>query len=29
VTMPKGYGLQIKMGDKVRAGETVIAVKHP
>jgi len=28
VTMPKGYRLQIKMGDKVRAGETVIAVKH-
>ncbi|VVB67312.1 Putative archaetidylserine decarboxylase proenzyme [uncultured archaeon] len=29
VTMPKGYGLQIKLGDKVRAGETVIAVKRP
>ncbi len=29
VTMPEGYGLEIKLGDKVRAGETVIAVKRP
>jgi phosphatidylserine decarboxylase len=29
VTMPEGYEMRVNMGDKVRAGETVIAVKLP
>ena len=29
VTMPEGYEMRVNMGDKVRAGETVIAVKRP
>ncbi len=29
VTMPVGYEMRVNMGDKVRAGETVIAVKRP
>jgi phosphatidylserine decarboxylase len=29
VTMPEGYETRVNMGDKVRAGETVIAVKLP
>ncbi len=29
VTMPEGYEIRVNMGDKVRAGETVIAVKLP
>ncbi len=28
VTLPKAYELSVKKGDKVRAGETIIAVKH-
>ncbi len=27
VTIPQGYHLAVKLGDKVKAGETVIAVK--
>jgi phosphatidylserine decarboxylase len=27
VTIPPGYHLAVKLGDKVKAGETVIAVK--
>jgi phosphatidylserine decarboxylase len=27
VTIPEGYKLSVKMGDRVRAGETIIAVK--
>lgn len=29
VSLPKGYKLQVELGDKVRAGETVVAVKCP
>ncbi len=29
VTMPEGYKMLVSTGDKVRAGETVIAVKRP
>jgi phosphatidylserine decarboxylase len=29
VTIPKNYVLQVNLGDKVRAGETVVAVRHP
>ncbi len=29
VTIPKGLDLAVKNGDKVRAGETIIAVKRP
>ncbi len=29
VTMPEGYEMRVSMGDKVRAGETIIAVKIP
>lgn len=28
-SIPKGYKLQVGLGDKVRAGETVVAVKSP
>ena len=27
VSIPIGYNLQVQMGDKVRAGETVVAVR--
>ena len=29
VSLPKGYKVQVELGDKVRAGETVVAVKCP
>jgi len=29
VTLPGSYDLQVRLGDKVRAGETVVAVKRP
>ncbi|NMC09441.1 MAG: phosphatidylserine decarboxylase [Methanothrix sp.] len=29
VTIPKSYDLQIRLGEKVRAGETIIAVRRP
>ena len=29
VTIPKNYVIQVNLGDKVRAGETIVAVKHP
>ena len=29
MTFPKSYDLAVNLGDKVRAGETVVAVRHP
>lgn len=29
VTIPKSYDLRVKLGEKVRAGETIIAVRRP
>ena len=29
MTLPKGYELMVNLGDKVRAGETVVAMRHP